>query len=320
MLAVAGDLPGNQDRWAFEYKWDGVRAICFWDGSQLRLHSRNQLDITRRYPELLALGQMLGERATVLDGEIVALDAAGRPSFERLQHRMHVENAGAVARLVREVPVWYLLFDVLYANGRSTIDLTYQRRREILEQLVRDGPAWQITPSNVGGGNEMLRAATENELEGLVAKRIDSRYEPGRRSPAWIKIKRTHGQEFVIGGWIPEQGTRGERVGSLLMGYYDSQPGAATKLHFVGRVGSGFNAAAQAKLVGLLRSRETPDNPFDARVPRRETRFVRPELIAQVEYRRWPAGGMIQHAAFKGLRDDKLASQVVIERPAGDSR
>lgn len=314
MLALLADMPADSANWAFEFKWDGIRALAFWDGSALRLLSRNQLDITRRYPELNALGEALGRRTAILDGEILALDDTGRPSFARLQKRMHVNDPGAVARLTREVPIWYVLFDLLYINGRSVMHLPYTRRRRLLEGLTLEGPSWQITPSNVGAGEAMLKAVRENGMEGLVAKQLDSPYEPGRRSPAWRKIKIVHGQEFVVGGWIPEGGTRDSRVGSLLIGYYDCpRAGEKPVLHFAGGVGSGFTEATHARLFRLLEERAVPTSPFAERLPKRGVRFVRPELVIEVEFRRWPEGSHVQQAAFKGIRTDKAPQQVVKE-------
>lgn len=314
MLAVLSDLPRDESKYGFEYKWDGVRAISYWDGKHLTLQSRNRLDITRRYPELADLGRALGKEDTILDGEILALDENGRPSFARLQRRMHAEGLENIRRLSTQVPVWYVLFDLLFRRGRSTMSLPYTERRRLLENLTIEGPAWQITPAHVGQGHAMLRAAKQNGLEGLVAKRLDSPYEPGRRSPAWLKIKVVFGQELVIGGWVPEKGTRHDRVGTLLVGYYDRPAGSeAPRLRYAGGVGTGFNAALHKLLTRELSQRATRTNPFSEPLPRRDAIFVRPELVAEVEYRRWPAGGLIQQASFKGLRTDKPARDVVKE-------
>ena len=309
MLAVLSELPSDQRNWAFEYKWDGVRALAFWTGRQLTLHSRNQLDITRRYPELHDLGRALPKAGAILDGEILALDADGKPSFARLQRRMHVEDTSSVVRLVKQVPIWYVLFDVLWLKGRSVLDEPYTRRRELLESLTIAGPAWQISPAHAGQGKEMLAAARQNVLEGVVAKRLDSLYEPGRRSPNWRKIKVIFGQEFVIGGWVPEKGINQRRVGTLLVGYYDCDG----KLHFAGGVGTGFNAELHASITSKLIPLRISSSPFVERVAKKDVIFVNPQLVAEVEYRRWPEGGQIQQASFKGIRTDKTAREVVKE-------
>lgn len=315
MLALLSDLPPDEENWAFEYKWDGVRAISYWDGRALRIESRNLLDITRRYPELADLGPALGRGSAIVDGEIVALDAAGRPSFPMLQKRMHAEGTDNIWRLKTQVPVLYVLFDVLWADGKSTMSLPYTERRRILEELTIVGPAWQMTPSHVGQGTAMLRAARNSGLEGVVAKRLDSIYEPGRRSPDWLKIKVVFGQEFVIGGWVPEKGIHHDRVGSLLLGYYECPSGGEQpRLRYAGSVGTGYNTALHAQLTKTLKQRRSDQNPFVDRVPKKDAVFVKPDLVAEVEFRRWPEGGLVQQASFKGLRTDKPAMQVVKER------
>jgi len=227
---------------------------------------------------------------------------------------MHAEGTDNIRRLSQEVPAWYVLFDVLWADGRSLIELPYSERRRILEELTVSGPAWQITPAHVGQGEAMLEAARKNKLEGVVAKRLDGVYEPGRRSPSWLKIKVIFGQELVIGGWVPEKNLHHDRVGSLLMGYYDCPAkGKAPIFHYAGSVGTGYNAATHAMLTRELKRRASEKNPFADPVPKKDARFVTPDLVAEVEYRRWPAGGLIQQASFKGLREDKDARDVVKE-------
>src|SRR5215217_7039951 len=166
MLAtLTAELPPDLDHYGFEYKWDGIRALCYWDGRSLRFESRNRLDITHRYPELHVLGEALGSRPAILDGEIVAFDEVGRPDFPLLQNRMHVNSRRDIARLVDEIPVRYLVFDLLHLDGRSVMDRTYVHRRDLLEQLTLIGPSWQVPPSHVGEGEAMLAAAREQALE-----------------------------------------------------------------------------------------------------------------------------------------------------------
>lgn len=313
MLAVLSDLPCDEPNHAFEFKWDGVRAVAYWDGRELELQSRNRLDITPRYPELHALGKALGrDRRVILDGEVVALDEADRPSFARLQKRMHVRDGRAVMRLMRDVPVYYILFDILYLDGESLMDRPWTERRAALEQLTLQGANWRVSPVVVGEGDALYEAARTNRMEGIMAKRLDSVYEPGRRSPHWRKVKVVMGQEFVIGGWVPEGGTNRNRIGSLLLGYYDGT-GRNKVLRYAGGVGTGFDAEWHRKLVSLLTPLERKQNPFDGKTDKPQAVFVDPVLVADVEYRRWPEGGKVQQGAFKGLRTDKKAQSVVKE-------
>ena len=306
MLATLGDLPADPDAWAYEFKWDGVRALAFWDGRRLTLRSRNGIVITGRYPELADLGGALRTRA-VLDGEIVALDEEGRPSFHLLQHRMHAtpERARLVAR---RVPAYYFIFDLLHHGDRFVLDREYRDRRVMLRALSIEHPHVRIPHSVVAHGEETVRAAVANGLEGVVAKRLDSRYTPGIRSREWVKIKHAAEQEFVIGGWRAREG-QPNMIGSLLVGYYDAE----RRLRYAGKVGSGFWRGDHEELVARLRPLERPVSPFADRVPG-TARFVAPRLVAEVRYRRWPEGGQVQQAAYKGLRPEMRPDQVGRER------
>jgi bifunctional non-homologous end joining protein LigD len=309
MLAVlAQRLPAREADYAFEYKWDGVRAICRWDGRRFSLQSRNQLDITNRYPELWPLAKVFGSRPVMLDGEVIALDAHERPSFSRLQRRMHVQDVNAVRRLMGEVPVYFVVFDVLWLDGQPLLERPWIERRDRLEELDLSGPAWLRSPAHAGEGAEVLAAAREMQLEGVIAKRLDSPYRPGARSPDWLKVKIISEDEFVVGGWVPAAGNRTNRVGSLLLGYYDDQK----RLRFAGGLGTGFNDDDHRRLSKLMRSLAQTTSPFADRVPKAGALFVKPQVVAQVEYRRRGPEGILQQAAFKGLRTDKSAKEVAI--------
>ncbi|MGH7213759.1 MAG: non-homologous end-joining DNA ligase [Tepidisphaeraceae bacterium] len=318
MLAVPSDrLPRDAANWGFEYKWDGVRAIAYCDRASIHLESRNLLDITVRYPELQPLANDLGRRV-VLDGEIVALDDTGRPSFAMLQRRMHANDRDAIARLRDAVPVYYFVFDVLWLEGQSLMSHPYAHRREILDDIFVPGDSYKLSPVHADGDG-VYETAQAHRLEGIIAKRLDSPYQPGRRTPAWRKIKLIKNQEFVIGGWTPEKdgSRRGYGLGALLVGYYEPAGGPGErKLRLAGKVGSGFTAVSAETMLDLLQSRRRATNPFADRPPQRDAMFIEPVLVAEIEYRRWPEGGQVQQAVFKGLRTDKRPTEVLKESDA----
>jgi bifunctional non-homologous end joining protein LigD len=203
-----------------------------------------------------------------------------------------------------------MIFDLLWLDGKSVMREPLSKRRELLEELTVEGPSWQISPMYPGKGASMLEAARSTELEGIVAKRVDSIYEPGVRSANWLKIKIVLRQEFVVGGWTLEKGANAAGgVGALQVGYYDE----SGKLRFAGSVGSGYTNATLRELAQRLAKVKASTSPFSERVPKANVQWVRPELIAEIEFRRWPEGGMLQQAAFKGLRFDKNPKDVVKE-------
>jgi bifunctional non-homologous end joining protein LigD len=259
------------------------------------------------------VGRELGSRRVVLDGEIVALDEQGRPDFQRLQPRMHLESEAAVRRRMTDTPVVYMVFDLLYLNGHSTMQLAYTERRKLLEKLELDGPNWQAPSFHVGDGQAMLDASKEKGLEGVIAKRLDSRYEPGGRSGAWLKIKNQVRQELVVGGWLPGQGARQARIGSLAVGYYDAPAGGPQRLVYAGNVGTGFTERTLEDLMNRLEPLRTEESPFEGRQPPKGTVFVEPRLVAEVEFRGWTRSRTLRQPAFKGLRDDKDPGDVIFE-------
>jgi bifunctional non-homologous end joining protein LigD len=311
MLATLGPLPPprDDDRYGYEIKWDGVRAITSVDGDRLHIETRTGKDATKRYPELREIGRPLGATAFILDGEVVAFDERGRPSFETLQRRMHVESETVLRGLTREIPITYMIFDVLWLDGYSTLTLPYARRRELLEGLQLSGPSWQTPAYHAGDGAALLEASRGQGLEGVVAKRLDSLYEPGRRSRSWIKVKNHLGQELVIGGWLPGEGNRAGRLGALLVGYYEPDG----RLHYAGRVGTGFNDKELDRLAALLELRTRATCPFDPPPKLKNAHYVEPVLVAQVEFTEWTNAGIVRHPSYKGLRDDKDARAVVRE-------
>ncbi|MHB1775604.1 MAG: non-homologous end-joining DNA ligase [Acidimicrobiales bacterium] len=312
MLCRTGGLPAPDEEWSFEFKWDGVRAVVYVDGGRVRITSRNDLDVTVSYPELRALGEALGSRPAVLDGEIIALDADGRPSFRMLQRRMHVGEAARARRLAARVPATYLVFDVLYLDGHRTTGLPYDERWSLLESLDLEGPAWATPPAFPGGpGADVLRAARERGLEGVVAKRRDAPYAAGRRSDRWVKVKNFRTQEVVIGGWTPGQGRRGGTIGALLLGI-PSPSGLA----YVGKVGTGFTDRLLADTAARLRPLTRTTSPFADPLPKAEVAgavWVRPSLVGEVQFAEWTDDGRLRHPSWRGLRPDKAASEVAVE-------
>ena len=308
MASLATRLPSPDDGWGFEFKWDGIRGLAYVDGGRVRLMSRSGEEITPRYPEVHAMGRAIGSREVILDGEIVALDEKGRPSFEQIQQRMGLTSESEIRRKMNVVPVVYMIYDLLWHEGRSLLEQPYAERRRLLAQLKLSGPSWQTPPYEKGGGKAMLDASAKAGLEGVMAKRLDSHYEPGRRSGVWLKVKNHSRQELVIGGWLEGEGKRRGYPGALLVGYYDNK-----KFVYAGKVGTGFSDATLDKLNQLLTPLAIDKSPYDAGSPPRAARFVKPKVVAEFEFIEWTRGGQLRAPSFKGFRIDKKASEVVRE-------
>jgi bifunctional non-homologous end joining protein LigD len=318
MLASASEaLPRDEGQWGYEIKWDGVRMIAFVAGGTVKLQGRRLLDATARYPEIRGIGDVVSSHEVVLDGEVVALDEEGRPSFGLLQQRMNVAEGAALRRVVREVPVVYMLFDLLYLDGRQTIGRPYTERRRLLESLSLSGPSWQTPSYHVGDGSALLDATRARGLEGLVAKRLDSVYRPGRRSASWVKVKNVNRQDLVVGGWLPGQGNRAGRLGALLVGHYEGGD-----LRYAGRVGSGFTDRELDRLDALLRPLARATTPFKAPpdLPPEVVRlgqWVEPTLVAEVAFSEWTHLGTLRAPRYKGMRTDVDPRSVVREVASG---
>lgn len=311
MLAVAGALPAAKDdeKWSYEVKWDGVRALVAVQDGRITVTSRNGNDVTASYPELRGLGLQLGSTQTLLDAEIVAFNAAGRSDFGLLQARMHVGRPGAA--LLRATPVQLLVFDVLHLAGASLLDRSYDERREALAALHLQGEHWSVPPAFVGGGQALLEATRAQGLEGILAKRRDSRYLPGKRSDCWLKVKHIRRTSAVIAGWKPGEGGRAGRIGSLLLGVQ-----GPNGLEYAGHVGTGFSAATLTMLADRLEPLRRGDLPFASAVPRmyaKDAVWVEPRLVAEVDYTEWTKDGRLRHPSYKGLRVDYDPKDVVRE-------
>ena len=308
MMAVLTSEPFDDDEWLFEVKWDGHRCLANL-GQATRLTSRTKRDMTAQFPELIDLHRQLAARNAVVDGEIVALDRDGRPSFERMQDRFH-RAPEELARNQGRVPVQFLAFDLLWLDGQSLLDLPLAQRRARLVEVLVETKDVRLSQVVEGAGVDFFAQAKRLGLEGIVAKRAASPYRPGSRSPDWRKIKALCLQDCVIVGWTPGKGGRAATLGSLLLAVYDGE-----RLRYAGNVGTGFTNAFLADLLARLADLEV-DRPLFEGPPRlRGARFVRPELVCEVEYLRWTEDGKLRAASFKGLRPDKLALDARREHP-----
>jgi bifunctional non-homologous end joining protein LigD len=308
MLARSGTLPPREEQFGFEVKWDGIRTIMYSDHGHAELRGRNGTDFTARYPEVRELARSLGSRRIVLDGEVVAFDDQGRPSFERLQSRMHLASDSAVRRRMRDIPATYVIFDILYLDGHTTMSLSYEDRRDLLEQLELQGPAWRTPAYHRGEGKALLAATKELGIEGIVAKKLDCAYQPGARASHWIKVKNVLTQDVVIGGWTPGEGGRSSSLGSLAVGVMEDG-----ELVYAGKVGTGFTEQTLALVKRELDPLRADSSPFSGRQPPKGTIFVEPRLVAHVEFREWTKSGTLRAPSFKGLRPDIAPQESVRE-------
>ncbi|MFC6878454.1 non-homologous end-joining DNA ligase [Actinomadura yumaensis] len=314
MMADTGELPADAGRWGLELKWDGVRAIAYVSADGVRASGRKAGDVTARYPELSVLADLLPQHDVVLDGEVVAFED-GRPSFERLQRRMHVQRPDQ--RLIREVPVRYVVFDLLFLDGHPLYDLPYADRRALLADLdlAATGPV-EVPPYLDGGDSaqvkELIEFTREQRLEGVMAKRLDSPYRPGRRVEFWRKVKNFLTREVIVCGWKPGRGRREGGVGSLLLGEYDLKG----RLCFVGHVGTGFSDRALDELYEALWPLRRAASPYDEAVPRefaRDAQWVEPLLVGDVAYSARTRDGRLRFPSWRGRRDDKDPHEVIRE-------
>jgi bifunctional non-homologous end joining protein LigD len=318
MLAVpATELPEPGPAWAAEFKWDGVRAVAYLAAGRLRLLSRSGRDMTGAYPELADLADQAGAREMVLDGEI-AVFAEGRPSFAALQRRMHVTAPSS--RLLAAVPATYLIFDIMDLGSESLISEPYARRRDILEAQRLTGGQIHVPPSFPGGGKAVLAVSIRDGLEGVVVKRLDSPYRPGRRSPDWLKIKNRRLLDVVVGGISPGRGHRAGQIGSLLVGI--PQAGG---LAYAGRVGTGFTQPELRRLEQLLAPLRRGRPPFAGLVPpaqARDVTWVEPRVVIEVSYAELTPDGILRAASYQGIAtrpNGRGAGTLPAQRPGGRS-
>lgn len=304
MLAIlSSHIP--KKNYGYEFKWDGYRVLSFWDGKKLRFETRNQIDISEKLEVFQPLAKRLKKNA-ILDGEIVALNEKGQPSFDALQVLM-----GRMSGEKRRWDLRYMIFDFLFYGRQYLTHDIFKKRREQLQNLSLENEHIKISPLYLENPEDLLRAASENHLEGIMAKELTSLYYPGERCHCWKKIKIVHRQEFVIGGWLFGKGSIENSVGAILLGYYDQETG---KLKYAGDVGSGFSDQNRALLKKYFQKASQKKNPFDEPVPNLgRVQFVKPIFAAEIEFRAWTAGGKIRQGVFKGIRQDKSPENIFRE-------
>ena len=296
MLATEGSVERlKSTQWSFEGKWDGYRVLVDANHGRLNLRSRRGRDVTDEYPQFEALAADLADHHVILDGEAVALDESGVPSFSEMQNR------------ARSTRVEYWAFDILHLDGRSLLRAKYSDRRRLLEALAESGGL--IVPDLLpGDGPDAMEHASKHRWEGVIAKKRDSTYQPGRRSSSWIKDKIWNTQEVVIGGWRQGEGGRSSGIGALMLGIPEDGG-----LHFAGRVGTGFTEKELAKLKDMLKPLRTDESPFNTRLPTQDAKgvtFVRPELVGEVRYSERTTDGRLRQPSWRGLRPDKAPEEV----------
>lgn len=308
MLPTLADDPFDSPEHLFEVKWDGVRVLAFCDGTSTRLYSRSGRDCTHQYPEFSELHLRLGLPNGVLDGEIVALDPQGRPSFELLQSRINLSRASDISRGVGRVSLDLVLFDLVFESGEWIGGLPLTERIERLGRAVTFGERVLRSEPLPLHGCALFEAAKAKGLEGIVAKSMRSHYLPGRRTREWLKIKAVYDIDVVIGGFSAGANSRSASLGALQVGAYDPEG----RLQFLGSVGTGFRDRDLVTIKARLEAIEAPESPFAEKLPLKGIRYVRPELVARVEYRQLTAGRRLRAPSFKGQRDDKRPGECLL--------
>ena len=314
MLATLTAEAFDDPEWGYEPKWDGIRAIAHCD-EESRLITRNDKDVTVAYPELRRLHEQTVALEAMLDGEIVAFDD-GVPSFQRLQQRMHLRDERKIEEMARQMPVVYIVFDLLYIDGKDLTPLPLEERRRILDETIVPSDQVQVSPMTEGHGTALFAAAAKQGLEGIMAKRLSSIYQPGERSKDWLKVKVTFDADVVVVGWTEGEGSRAGSLGSLIMAAYDGN-----HLRYVGNVGTGFNIRSLPEIFDQLTALPETEQPFPqdvlrSRPEQRRAHWVTPSLVAVVEHRGITSAGRLRSPSFQRFRDDKKPEECTFDQLA----
>ncbi|MGI9165530.1 MAG: non-homologous end-joining DNA ligase [Pyrinomonadaceae bacterium] len=307
MLATLVDEPFSDPEWLFETKLDGVRAVCFIRNGKASFVSRNQIEMTTQYPELASIAESVSSADAILDGEIVALDGRGVSRFQLLQPRLGRKNSGEIARLAATTRIVYYVFDLLYLNGSDLTACKLLDRKTTLGRILRPSKNVRYSDHIIGEGEKLFKEVAKVPLEGMIAKRLASKYVP-RRSRDWLKIKTIQQSEVVIGGYTQPRNSR-SYFGALVVGLYRDG-----KLQYVAHTGGGFHQQTLAETYRLLQPLKTKDCPFVEKPKTNEpVQWVKPKLVAQVKFSEWTADQRMRHPIFLGLRQDKKPEEGTFE-------
>lgn len=307
MLATLVDEPFSNPEWIFETKWDGFRAVCFVQNGSARFVSRNLLDMTHQYPELVDVGSQIDAKDAILDGEIVALDRDGLPRFQLLQPRVGRKKKSDIEALLGKAKIVYFAFDLLYVDGYDLMSCSVGERKAALERILRPASFVKFSEHIVGEGEAFFAQIEKFHLEGMMAKRAASHYVQ-RRSSDWLKVKTVERSEVVVAGYTQPRGSR-SHFGALVVGLYRDN-----KLHYVAHVGGGFNQRTLAGVHKLMQPLRTKQSPFvDTPKTNEPVQWLKPKLVAEVKFSEWTADDHLRHPVFIGLREDKSPEQCRFE-------
>jgi bifunctional non-homologous end joining protein LigD len=307
MLATLVDDPFSNPEWIFETKWDGFRAVCFVQNGRARFVSRNQLDMTPQFPELVGVGKQVDAKEAILDGEIVALDRGGMPRFQLLQPRVGRKRKSDIEALLGKAKIVYFVFDLLYMDGYDLMSCSVVERKAALERILRPASFVKFSEHIIGEGEAVFAQMEKFHLEGMMAKRAAGHYVQ-RRSSDWLKVKTVERSEVVVAGYTAPRGSR-SHFGALVVGLYRDK-----ELHYVAHVGGGFNQRTLAGMHKLMQPLRTRQSPFvDTPKTNEPVQWLKPKLVAEVKFSEWTADGHLRHPVFVGLREDKRPDQCRFE-------